>query len=231
MSTVFDYSPSFRFLRRNLRRAQKIAREGRATTGTVVGIWVRRQSEDSPDRHEWALLVEGRRLGIRQHLAPDVEERVRLGDALRVKVDRKGGALIVEDGEHRSSELNHKVVEPPPDGIDDQNHDLTKERSKAAPATITVRSAAPSEVFGMTVLNTDLQVSVQPEGATAYDTVLKRELVPFYASHLVAPGTVLPGTARAGQGKVRVDWPAAAMAHPGNGEPPVFPIPAPEASD
>ena len=42
--------------------------------------------------------------------------------------------------------------------------------------------------------------------------------MPFYAQHLVAAGTVLPGTARPGRtDKVRVDWPAAAMATPGNG--------------
>ena len=56
---------------------------------------------------------------------------------------------------------------------------------------------------------------------------MKRELVPFYALHLVAAGTVLPGTARPGRtDKVRVDWPAAAMATPGNGVAPALPRPA-----
>ena len=53
---------------------------------------------------------------------------------------------------------------------------------------------------------------------------MKRELVPFYAQHLVAAGTVLPGTARPGRtDKVRIDWPAAAMATPGNGVAPALP--------
>ena len=55
-------------------------------------------------------------------------------------------------------------------------------------------------------------------GRARVRTTLKRELVPFYAQHLVAEGTALPGTSRPGRtDKVRVDWPAAAMATPGNG--------------
>ena len=72
-------------------------------------------------------------------------------------------------------------------------------------------------------MNIDLDVDVEPDGEPAFRTTLKRELVPFYAQHLVAEGTVLPGTSRPGRtDKVRVDWPAAAMATPGNGVAPAL---------
>ncbi len=87
-------------------------------------------------------------------------------------------------------------------------------------AQIVVRGAERVTVLGMATQNVRLEVEVRPEGQPAYETTIKRELVPFYAQHLVAPGTVLPGTARPGRtDKVRVDWPAAAMAVPGNGVP------------
>ena len=224
MDPIFD-GPSFTFraLRPNLRRAQRLAREGVPATARITGIRVLRGEDDSPDQLEWALEVrratgETYRAGCRQRLSQARLERLRLGDEIGVLVDGDGHTLIAEDGVLEHAELSHKVLkDPPADGISDEHHDLTKERRKALAARVVVRAARRTTVLGMATQNIDLDVDVEPEDEPAFQTTLKRELVPFYAQHLVAAGTVLPGTARPGRtSKVRVDWPAAAMATPGN---------------
>lgn len=231
MDPIFD-GPSFTFraLRPNLRRAQRLAREGTPATAWITGIRIVRGSdEDSPDHHEWALEVrlatgETFRAGCRQRLPQVLLEQLRLGDEVGVLVDGDGHTMIAEEAGLEHAELSHKVLkDPPADGVYDVHHDLAKERRKAVAATVVVRSARRTTVLGMSMLNVDLDVDVEPEGGAAFRTTLKRELVPFYALHLVAEGTVLSATSRPGHtNKVRVDWPAAAMATPGNGVAPAL---------
>jgi len=230
VTTLFD-GPHFTFraLRPNLRRAQRLARDGAPATARIVGIRIMRQTDDSPDLHEWALDVtrpDGTRFraGCRQRLTRARLQQLRLGDEVHVLVDARGGALIAGDDDLAHAALAHKVLKDPPlDGIYDENADLTKERRRSMEAQIVVRAAEPVSVMGMPTLNVHLDVDVRPEGQAPYATTLKRELVPFYAQHLVAAGTVLPGTARPDKpSKVRIDWPAAAMASPGNGVPAVL---------
>ena len=229
MTTIFDGPHfTFRLLRPNLRRAQRLAREGSPATARIVGIRIRKQTDDSPDLHEWALVVarpggETFRAGCRQRLGTERLEQLRLGDEVGVLVDDRGRTLI-DDGDLAHAELGHKVLKDPPlDGIYDENLDLDKERRRSLAAQVIVHGAERVTAFGMVMLNIRLDVEVRPEGEAPYRTTMKRELVPFYAQHLVAEGTVLPGTARPGRtDKVRVDWPAAAMATPGNGVPPAL---------
>jgi hypothetical protein len=238
VTTLFD-GPNFTFraLRPNLRRAQRLARDGAPATARIVGIRVRTQTDNSPDLHEWALEVtrpggETFRAGCRQRLATARLDRLRLGDEIAVLVDERGRTLIHEEGDLTRAELGHKVLKDPPlDGICDENVDLDKERRRSLAAQIVVRGAARVTVMGMAMMNIRLDVEVRPEGQPPYRTTLKRELVPFYAQHLVAEGTVLPGTARPQKpDKVRVDWPAAAMAVPGNGVAPALARQAPVAN-
>ena len=227
MTTLFDGPHfSFRALRPNLRRAQRIAREGAPATARIVGIRIRTQTDDSPDLHEWALEVTrpgGSRLraGCRQRLTNARLQQLRLGDEVPVLVDERGGTLIDDDGDLAHAELGHKVLKDPPlEGIYDENADLDKERRRSVAAQVIVHGAERVTVLGMAMQNIRLDVEVRPEGLESYRTTIKRELVPFYAQHLVASGTVLPGTARPDRAdKVRIDWPAAAMAVPGNGVP------------
>ena len=230
MTTIFN-GPNFTFrlLRPNLRRAQRLARDGTPASARITGIRIRTQTDNSPDLHEWALEVtrptgETFRAGCRQRLTTARLESLRLGDEIGVLVDDDGRTLIAEKGDLTQADVGHKVLkEPPADGIEDENVDLAKERRKAVPAQVVVRAAQRSTVMGMPTMSIHLDVEVSPEGEAPYRTTMKRELVPFYAQHLVAEGTVLPGTARPGRtDKVRVDWPAAAMAMPGNGVPPAL---------
>jgi hypothetical protein len=230
VTTIFD-GPNFTFrlLRPNLRRAQRLAREGSPATARIVGIRIRRQTDDSPDVHEWALEVlrpggERHRAGCRQRLAATRLEQLRLGDEVDVLIDDRGRTLIDDDGDLTTADLGHKVLkDPPPDGICDENFDLEKERRKSVAAKVVVHAAERVSFMGMAMVSIRLDVEVRPEGLASYVTTMKREPVPFYAQHLVAEGTVLPGTARPDKpDKVRVDWPAAAMAMPGNGVPAVL---------
>jgi hypothetical protein len=230
VTTLFD-GPHFTFraLRPNLRRAQRIARDGTPAGARIVGIRVLRGNDDSPDQHEWALEIapgagDTLRAGCRQRLSAERLERLRLGDEVRVLVDDRDGALIHEDGDLAQAELGHKVLtDPPRDGIYDENADLTKERRRSLEARVVIRGAERVTVMGMATMSIRLEVEVRPEGQAPFRTTLKREPVPFYATHLVAAGTVLPGTARPGRtDKIRIDWPAAAMAVPGNGVAPAL---------
>ena len=58
MVPILD-GPSFEFraLRPNLRRAQRLAREGVPATARIAGIRILRGNDDSPDQHEWALEI------------------------------------------------------------------------------------------------------------------------------------------------------------------------------
>src|SRR5204863_1298461 len=170
VTTLFD-GPyfSFRALRPNLRRAQRIAREGVPATARIVGIQIRKQTDNSPDLHEWALEVTrpgGSRLraGCRQRLTGARLVQLRLGDEVRVLVDERGGTLIHDDGDLTQAELGHKVLKDPPlDGIYDENADLDKERRRSLAAQVVVVGAERVTVFGMAMENIRVEVEVRPE--------------------------------------------------------------------
>jgi hypothetical protein len=98
---------------------------------------------------------------------------------------------------------------PPGDGIDDRT--LGKLKGERTMATL-VDAARTQTVFGLAE-NWDLVLD-----AGGRQFVKKRDNVPIYARHLIAPGVTLP-VAVDGD-KVKVDWPAAVEAQPGSAEPP-----------
>ncbi len=176
MTTLFDGPHfTFRLLRPNLRRAQRLARDGAPATARIVGIRIRRGNDDSPDHHEWALEVargggDTVRVGCRQRLSTERLERLRLGDEVRVLVDDRGGTLIDDEDDLTRAQLSHKVLKDPPlDGIYDENADLTKERRKATAAHLVVRGAERVTVLGMETMNIRLEVEVRPEGQPPYE--------------------------------------------------------------
>ena len=216
-----------RLLRNNLRKAESLLRDGERADATITGIRVRRGNDDSPDQHEFALAYSAGtgpvRAGCRQRLG-GFERRVRLGMEVPIRHDGEGRAIVEltalgldEDGTGDFKPLG----EPPADGIEDENFDLEKERRKAAAVSATVLGVTPFTLLGIATENVDVRVRVDGGEGGPYETVVKRALVPFYATHLAAPGTVLPALVRVGRpDKVKLDWPAAALADPGVGRPP-----------
>jgi hypothetical protein len=110
----------------------------------------------------------------------------------------------------------------PPDGIEDYRFERDKEHRKGTEAVVTILGAERCIVLGIATANFDVGVRVAPaDGTPPYETTIKRAVIPFYALHLVEPGTEVPGVVRNGKpDKVRIDWGAAAVASPGVGAPP-----------
>ncbi len=221
-------SGSSRWLRHNLRAGEKLLREGERATARISGIRVTTGQQDSPDDHEFALEYAGAggasaRSGCRQDLGAFARE-VRLGMEVPIRHDGAGKAIVDVNalGVEGADAWGYKPLgEPPADGIEDANFRLEKERRKAAAARLTVLAAQRSVVLGMQTANVDLHVRVAPEAGEPYETVVERALVPFYATHLVVPGSEVLGLVRPDRPeKVRIDWPASAVADPGIGRPP-----------
>lgn len=215
-------------LRGNLRGAEALLKEGRRGTATVVGIRVRRGKDDSPDQHEFALAYTGEgaariRTGCRQNLGV-LRGRVRLGMEVPIRHDGAGQAVIdaVALGADDDAVWGYKALgEPPAEGIEDDNVDLDKERGKADEVQLRVLGVEPFSPLGVATQNFDVRVRVEGAPDGPYETLVKRDRIPFYATHLAEPGTVVPGLVRRGKpDKVRIDWPAAAIADPGVGRPP-----------
>lgn len=219
-------------LRRNVRAGERLLAEGSRTTARLTGIRVRPGSDDGPDQHEFRLEFAGPGAamtvaGCRQQLGT-LAPGFRLGMEVPVRFGDDGAAIIDTPALGGGDAWGFKALgEPPAPGIEDPGLGLDKEARKADPVTVEVRSACRSSFFGAAVAGADLRVRVTPAGAAPYEADVRREFIPFYAAHLVAEGTVLPGLARRGKpDRVRIDWPAAAVADPGVGRP-AAPIPDP----
>ena len=228
-----------KFLRGNVRAGEKLLAEGERATAQIAGIRVRRGNEDSPDQYEFSLRFTGSsattvRAGCRMSLGALLRD-IRLGMEVPIRHDGRERAIIdvpaMADVEGEDAAWGYKPLDPPDDGIADDNFNLEKERRKSDAVVATVVSVTPFEIMGMRTQNFDVRVRVTPaDGGAPYETVAKREAVPFYALHLAEPGVELPALVRPGRpDKVRIDWPAAAVADPGVGRPPAAAVAAPDA--
>ena len=233
-----------KFLRGNVRAGEKLLAEGEPATAEIAGIRVRRGNEDSPDQYEFSLRFTGSsattvRAGCRMSLGALLRD-IRLGMEVPIRHDGRERAIIdvpaMAGVEAEDAAWGYKPLDPPEDGIADDNFSFEKERRKSAAVVAAVVTVTPFEVMGMRTQNFDVRVRVTPaDGGAPYETVAKREAVPFYGLHLAEPGVELPALVRPGRpDKVRIDWPAAAVADPGVGRPPAAavaaPAPAPEAA-
>jgi hypothetical protein len=233
-----------KFLRGNVRAGEKLLAEGERATAQIAGIRVRRGNEDSPDQYEFSLRFTGStattvRAGCRMSLGALLRD-IRLGMEVPIRHDGRERAIIdvpaMADVAGEDAAWGYKPLDPPQDGITDDNFNLEKERRKSDAVVAAVVSVTPFEVMGLRTQNFDVRVRVTPaDGGAPYETVAKRQAVPFYALHLAEPGVELPALVRPGRpDKVRIDWPAAAVADRGVGRPPAAavapPPPAPEAA-
>lgn len=214
-----------RFMRHNLRAAERLLAEGEQATARICGIRVRQGTDNAPDDHEFALELTDAtsgfvRVGFRQRLGALTRD-VRLGMEVPIRRDARGRAIVDAPamGLGADATWGYKPLgDPPADGIADDNFDFARERRKSVEVAVTLLSATSRSVMGMPVENLDLELRVAPATGEPYEARVTRALVPFYALHLLQPGTELPGLVRTSRpDKVRIDWPAAAVADPGIG--------------
>lgn len=207
---------------------ESVMKKGVWTNGRIVGISVKEQGSEPPVRvDEYAIeLQDGRVLGARQRLEPD--DVVRLGMPVAVWVHRDD---LMIDWATSTSPLGvagtnttyaWKSVDPPAWGITDSRLGLEKAASKWTAATIDIRgSRTESVMFGL-AQKLLLDLVITPPGEQPFGCDHRLDGVPHYASHLPTVGRRLTGYFDPGRpDRVRIDWPAAAMADPGLGVAPV----------
>lgn len=208
---------------------ESVIKKGSRTSGRIVGIAFSERGDDPPTRiEEYAIeLGDGRVVGVRQRLDP--ADVVRFGMPVTVWT-HKDDAVI--DWRTSTSSLGvtasddlymWKSVDAPDRGIRDSRLKLDKARSKWTPVAIVISEVRMESVaFGL-AQRLVLDLVVTPPDGKAYACEVKEgNGIPYYASHLVTVGRRLEGFVDPGRpDKVRIDWPAAAMAEPGVGVPPV----------
>lgn len=203
--------------------AETILERGTPAPGTIVGIEVTLVGggEDSSATRidEYAIESNGTVYGVRQWLEPLRE--VRLGMPVTLRVD--GKAAVIEWGTGGPS--GWKSVKAPEPGItdsragDDRPNGLKNARKQGRAATVEILEFVKRSVmFGIAEV-TDARCRVTPAGGEAYEATVPKIDPPFYASHLITVGAVVPGWQFKGllSESLVLDWPAAAEANPGVG--------------
>jgi hypothetical protein len=186
----------------------KVWQAGAPAEGTIVGIrrFTVSEDESTVELEEYAVDVAGEVLGIRQRLSPFQD--VRFG--MPVTVHRLGKAAVIRWGV--PVERRWKSVKAPAAGIEDKIAGPPKggwTRGEAEILDLGSRSA-------MLGLATVAQAKVRFSDGT--EALVDKYAVPFYASHIGAVGDRLPAQQHPRDAqKIRIDWPAAAIAVPGIG--------------
>jgi hypothetical protein len=186
------------------RKQRKLLHRGESLQGTVVGIR-RRSDGDGGERWEFALDVEApegiRRAGVRQK-GINQSGSARLGARLPVRSD--GRRTIIDLGPNLVYGDWKSLNQPPEPGIRDDLIDV----SKGDPLTVEILGWDQSTVMGLPTQNLDMSVRAQ-DGS---EQILKRQIVPAYARHLLQEGGTIPAVVH--KGKVKLDWARAATTSP-----------------
>lgn len=171
---------------------------------------------------DYALDVHGPhpfRGGVR--LGSDPPMVVRLGTSLHVlHLDSRVVIDWLGSGAEGVVDTQPLKVAPAP-GIEDRTLGLGPIQLRGVPARATIEAAEArtSDRGGDPALH--LTLCVERHGLSGYETELAVAQVPHYADHLCAVGRSLPVWVLPERpDAVVIDWPAAATAEPGVGEPP-----------
>lgn len=186
----------------------KVWQQGAPSEGTIVGIRRFQVSEDEStiDLEEYAVEVGGEVLGIRQRLSPLHDVRI----GMPVTVHRDGKTAVIHWG--APTERRWKMVKPPAAGIEDKVDGPPRGGWATGQAEI-LDLGSRSAMLG---LATVAQAKVRFSDGT--EALVDKYVPPFYASHLGAVGDRLPALQHPRDArKIRIDWPAAALAVPGVG--------------
>jgi hypothetical protein len=210
--------------------AGKVLAEGEARSGRIIGIRVAMTHDDPPQRvDDYAIAADdGSIVGLRQRLAPDA--LVRLGMSVRTRVDGDTVAIdwtatVVGPSVSAKNVTTgwKRLKQPPAEGIVDETLGLERARKKDLPARVRIDAVQERSAFLGVGRAIDLHVTVRLDNdPEPYAAELKKADVPFYATHLAASGVELTAWVRERRlDRITLDWPAAAQARPGVGEPPV----------
>ncbi len=185
----------------------------------VRGIKILASTEDSPERHRLRLEIEGPSPVVAGVELTGAPRWLRYGQQLPVARHRRGLRVdwdtAAPDDEHPTSEGQ---VKAPDVGIDDRTSKAKRASRKGEACTVEIQGAAPATFLGLGTGSLDLETVVRPTAGESYALELSRQNVPFYAAHLIRPGTQVPGWIKPGRpDKVTIDWPQAAIATPGVG--------------
>lgn len=200
---------------------EKIRDRGALSPGVIVGIEVTLTNGDPPVQFDaYAVEAGGVVYGVRQMLSP--AENVRLGMPVQLRIDGKHAVIEWGDGVNltRWKSLGDPPVRGITDGRDNERKDgLFVARKKGAAATAKILEFTErTVVFGLGRV-TDARCRITPSEGASFEAVVPKVVAPFYATHLMAVGAVLPAWHVKGMMGERLilDWPAAAEATPGIG--------------
>jgi len=200
---------------------EKIRERGALGPGVIVGIEVTLTNDEHPDRLDaYAVEAGGVVYGVRQMLSP--AEKVRLGMPVQLRIDGKHAVIEWGDGVNltRWKSLGDPPLRGITDGRDNERKDgLFVARKKGAAATAEILEFTErTVVFGLGRV-TDARCRITPSEGASFEAVVPKVVAPFYATHLMAVGAVLPAWHVKGMmgEKLILDWPAAAEATPGIG--------------
>ncbi len=190
----------------------KVWQQGAPAEGRIVGIRRSTVSEDEStyEVEDYAVDLGAELLGIRQKLSP--RQEVRLG--MPVTVHRQGKAAVIRWG--APVEGRWKAVKPPSAGIEDKV-DGPPRGGWASGEVEVIDLGSRSGMLGITTI---AQAKVRFSDGT--EALVDKYAPPFYATHLGGKGTKLPALQHPRDArKIRIDWPAAAVAVPGVGVAPI----------
>ncbi len=193
-----------------LKRAGRLARDGTAASGVIVGIG--RDSSDDTTTEVLALQVTGGPLAGCEPLVAPIG-RLRLGMPVLVRHDDKHAvldwpAMCARWGLHPGSPA-YRRRRPPEEGVRDRALDarVRKRLEQWAPARAEILGFRRKVVLGMETENWDMVLAL-PGGREA----AAGDHVPFYARWIAAPGVSVPVVVDPRDAaRVVVDWPAAAV--------------------
>jgi hypothetical protein len=206
-------------------KAETVFAKGSPQQATIVGIHFDQDKSDPPImRHQFGLrLGDSRTVGVRQKLEPT--DWLRLGMTVDVRVH--GDAVVIDWGRtmgrigREGDGYLHgwKMLKQAPSGICDD--ELGIKRKNATEGTFTCVSFGARRVLGIATVPT-VDGVVELPGQPAYRATADLR-TPGYAAHLPIEGGRLPCVVPDKRlDKPMIDWPAAAVADPGVGQPPAF---------
>lgn len=207
--------------------ASALLSRGSVAAGRITGIAIRYSEEDSPLRvADYAVESNGTVYGIRQELSPATE--VRLGMPVQLRVD--GKAAFIEWGDIDTNDWK-SLRNPPQPGVTDSPQSLASARKRWTAASATLGALTERSVLMGLGTAYDVTIVVTIAGQEPYETAIKGVRPGTYATHLVAPGSVVPVWVKPGRlDKVLIDWAAAAEQTPGVGTTSAMPDSAPRDS-